>query len=77
MSEPVLEIRNLVKTFPIKSGIILERVVGHVQAVSDVSFAIARGETLGLVGEQARRADVARLAVAYRRRPQRLTVGAR
>lgn len=51
MSEPVLEIRNLVKTFPIKSGIILERVVGHVQAVSDVSFAIARGETLGLVGE--------------------------
>jgi oligopeptide/dipeptide ABC transporter ATP-binding protein len=51
MSEPVLEIRNLVKTFPIKSGIILERVVGHVQAVSDVSFSIARGETLGLVGE--------------------------
>lgn len=51
MSESVLEIRNLVKTFPIKSGIILERVVGHVQAVSDVSFSIARGETLGLVGE--------------------------
>jgi peptide/nickel transport system ATP-binding protein/oligopeptide transport system ATP-binding protein len=48
---PILEVRNLVKTFPIKSGIILERVVGHVQAVSDVSLDIARGETLGLVGE--------------------------
>ncbi len=51
MSGPILEVRNLVKTFPIKSGIILERVVGHVQAVSDISLDIARGETLGLVGE--------------------------
>lgn len=51
MSTPILEVRNLVKTFPIKSGIILERVVGHVQAVSDISLDIARGETLGLVGE--------------------------
>ena len=51
MSEPILEVRDLVKTFPIKSGIILERVVGHVQAVSGISFDIARGETLGLVGE--------------------------
>jgi peptide/nickel transport system ATP-binding protein/oligopeptide transport system ATP-binding protein len=51
MSEPVLQVRDLVKTFPIKSGIILERVVGHVQAVSGISLDIARGETLGLVGE--------------------------
>jgi len=51
MTVPILEVRNLVKTFPIKSGIILERVVGHVQAVSDISLDIARGETLGLVGE--------------------------
>src|SRR4030095_10116767 len=48
---PLLQVRDLVKTFPIKSGIILERTVGHVQAVSGISLEIARGETLGLVGE--------------------------
>ncbi len=47
----LLEVRDLVKTFPIKSGIIIERTVGHVQAVSGISLDIARGETLGLVGE--------------------------
>src|SRR5262245_27540439 len=48
---PLLQVRDLVKTFPIKSGIILERTIGHVQAVSGISLEIARGETLGLVGE--------------------------
>jgi peptide/nickel transport system ATP-binding protein len=48
---PLLQVRDLVKTFPIRSGIILERTVGHVQAVSGISLDIARGETLGLVGE--------------------------
>jgi len=47
---PLLEVRNLVKHFPVKGGI-LQRTVGMVQAVDDVSFTIARGETLGLVGE--------------------------
>ena len=42
---------NLVKHFPIKSGIVVDRQVGAVQAVDDVSFAVAEGETLGLVGE--------------------------
>ena len=46
----LLEIKNLVKHFPIKGGI-LSREVASVKAVSDVSLTIARGETLGLVGE--------------------------
>ncbi len=49
--EPLLEVANLVKHFPIKSGILIDRQVGAVQAVDDVSFTVAEGETLGLVGE--------------------------
>jgi peptide/nickel transport system ATP-binding protein/oligopeptide transport system ATP-binding protein len=48
--EVVLEARHLVKNFPIRGGV-LQRVQAVVQAVSDVSFAVHRGETLGLVGE--------------------------
>jgi oligopeptide transport system ATP-binding protein len=47
----LLQVRNLVKQFPIKSGLIFERTVDHVNAVDDVSFEIYRGKTLGLVGE--------------------------
>ena len=47
---PLLEIRNLRKSFPIRKGI-FKRVVGQVRAVDDVSFTIDEGETLGLVGE--------------------------
>jgi oligopeptide transport system ATP-binding protein len=46
----LVEARHLVKHFPIKGGI-LQRTVGIVQAVDDVSFDVRRGETLGLVGE--------------------------
>ena len=48
--QPLLEIRDLVKEFPISSGI-LQRKVGVVHAVSGVSFAVAAGDTFGLVGE--------------------------
>ena len=47
---PLVEVRDLVKYFPIKGGV-LQRTVGQVQAVDGVSFDIRRGETLGLVGE--------------------------
>ncbi len=50
MSERMLEVDNLVKQFPIKGGF-FSRTVGHVDAVSGVSFHVDRGETLGLVGE--------------------------
>jgi peptide/nickel transport system ATP-binding protein len=46
----VLAARNLVKEFPVTRGI-LQRRVGAVSAVADVSFEIRRGETFGLVGE--------------------------
>jgi peptide/nickel transport system ATP-binding protein/oligopeptide transport system ATP-binding protein len=48
---PLIEVRNLVKHFPITSGIIFQRKIGAVKAVDDVSFDVRRGETLGLVGE--------------------------
>ena len=48
--EPLLEVENLTKRFPIQRGL-LQRKVGDVHAVEGVSFAIYRGETLGLVGE--------------------------
>jgi peptide/nickel transport system ATP-binding protein len=48
---PLLDIRNLVKEYPITSGAILQRRVASVKAVSDVSFSVAAGTTFGLVGE--------------------------
>jgi oligopeptide transport system ATP-binding protein len=49
--EPLVQVQNLVKYFPINRGFIFQRHIGDVKAVDDVSFDIYRGETLGLVGE--------------------------
>ena len=46
-----LEVRHLVKEFPVTSGAVLQRRIGSVKAVSDVSIKVAKGETFGLVGE--------------------------
>jgi oligopeptide transport system ATP-binding protein len=49
--EPLLEVTDLVKYFPIKKGLLIDREVDQVRAVDGVSFSVARGQTLGLVGE--------------------------
>jgi oligopeptide/dipeptide ABC transporter ATP-binding protein len=50
VTAPLVEVKNLVKHFPIRKGL-LQREVDRVHAVDDVSFEVPRGGTLGLVGE--------------------------
>jgi oligopeptide transport system ATP-binding protein len=51
LGEVVLEVRDLVKFFPITRGIVLKRKIGDVKAVDGVNLQLRRGETLGVVGE--------------------------
>ena len=51
MTAPVLEVQRLKKHFPVTRGLALQRTIGWVRAVNDVSFSIRPGETLSLVGE--------------------------
>jgi oligopeptide transport system ATP-binding protein len=48
---PLLQVRGLAMHFPISEGIVVTRKIGDVKAVDGIDFSIARGETLGLVGE--------------------------
>jgi oligopeptide transport system ATP-binding protein len=48
---PLVQVQHLKKYFPITRGLIIQRHVGDIKAVDDVSFNIYQGETLGLVGE--------------------------
>ncbi|MGW1869021.1 ABC transporter ATP-binding protein [Streptomyces mauvecolor] len=51
MAEAILEVRDLVKHYPLTQGILFKKQVGAVKAVDGVSFDLAPGETLGIVGE--------------------------
>jgi peptide/nickel transport system ATP-binding protein/oligopeptide transport system ATP-binding protein len=50
-AEPLVQVRGLVKHFPIRRGVLIQRKIGAVQAVDGLDFEVRRGETLGLVGE--------------------------
>jgi oligopeptide/dipeptide ABC transporter ATP-binding protein len=65
---PLLELRNLVKEFPVTAGAILQRKVAAVHAVSDVSFSVPAGTTFGLVGESGcGKTTIGKLIVALER----------
>jgi oligopeptide/dipeptide ABC transporter ATP-binding protein len=51
VAAPLVEVRGLTKRFPVTRGVVMARARGAVHAVEDVSFLVARGQTLGIVGE--------------------------
>jgi peptide/nickel transport system ATP-binding protein len=64
----ILRVEHLVKEFPVLAGTVIRHQIGTVKAVSDISFAIRKGETFGLVGESGcGKTTVGRLLVALER----------
>jgi oligopeptide transport system ATP-binding protein len=64
-AEPVLQVRDLVKHFPLTRGIVFKRQIGAVRAVDGVTFDLLKGETLGVVGESGcGKSTLARLLMA-------------
>ena len=51
MTETILEVRDLVKHYPVTRGVVFKKTIGHVRAVDGVSLDLHKGETLGVVGE--------------------------
>src|SRR6266496_2724519 len=49
--EVLIEVKHLKMYFPVTSGVLVQRTVGYIKAIDDISFVVRRGETLGLVGE--------------------------
>ena len=65
---PLMEVRDLVKKFPVTVGTIVRRKAAFVHAVSNVSFSVAAGETFGLVGESGcGKTTIGRLVAAVER----------
>ncbi|MFJ5775941.1 ABC transporter ATP-binding protein [Streptomyces sp. NPDC093094] len=51
MAEPIIEVRGLVKHYPLTQGVLFKKQIGAVKAVDGVDFTLHKGETLGIVGE--------------------------
>ncbi|GAA2809443.1 ABC transporter ATP-binding protein [Nonomuraea dietziae] len=67
-ADRILEVRDLVKHFPLTSGVVLKRQIGAIKAVDGVSFDLNRGETLGIVGESGcGKSTLAKLLMALER----------
>ncbi|MDX3852471.1 dipeptide ABC transporter ATP-binding protein [Streptomyces sp. AK02-01A] len=68
MAEALLEVRDLVKHYPLTRGVLFRKQIGAVRAVDGVSFDLAAGETLGIVGESGcGKSTVAKLLVNLER----------
>ncbi|HEY3549757.1 MAG TPA: ATP-binding cassette domain-containing protein [Gaiellaceae bacterium] len=75
MTPPLLTVGDLKVHFPVRSGLLFDRTVGHVKAVDGVSFEIEEGQTLGLVGESGSGKSTTAYAALQLLRPTAGSVG--